>query len=146
MVSLGGGGGGGTSQGRGTTIQQTTPTSPESQELIKMQLAAAKQAAADDAAYRGSPDYALDQQMSRASKQNILDRVTGKAPVISPEAQAQIDAAYGHTQASGLRDINRTMQEDANARGLSATDSPVANAKGLALGEFESGLGSAKAQ
>jgi hypothetical protein len=57
----------------------------------------------------------------------------------------QIDRAFGAADMLGQRDINTSATNDANARGLSVTDSPVANAKGIALADFKARLESSKA-
>lgn len=77
--------------------------------------------------------------------QQLRDRAMG-GNVISPQAQAQIDRAYGAAQQLGIRDIEQQSMQDAQRRGLSVTDSPVANAKALGLADFASRLQAAKAQ
>lgn len=109
------------------------------------QLRRSQQDDADYAAYKKSPQYALDQENARLSSQNINDRLTGKAPVLSAAQQKMLDESYNATNVEGLRDINTTFANDAAARGLSPTDSPVANAKALSIGEFARGMSSTKA-
>ena len=134
--------------GQSSQTQQKTsiaPQDPTAQSLEALNLKAAQQADADQTAYRASPQYALDQQISQQAKQNVADRLSGNAPVLTDAQQKQLDTAYNATNVEGLRDINTTFANDAASRGLSVTDSPVGNAKGLAVGEFARGMASNKA-
>lgn len=108
-------------------------------------LDAIRRSQADEAAYRASPQYKLDLENARLSSQNINDRLTGKAPVLSAAQQKMLDESYNATNVEGLRDINTMFANDAAARGLNVTDSPVANAKALSAGEFARGMASTKA-
>lgn len=138
----------------GTTqvVIPPTPTSAAAEELTQLnlqiarqQIAAQQRALADSEAFAASPLGQRQRQLEETVTNNLLARMNGTAPVLSPEAQGRIDTAFNARRTEGLRDINRTFEEDAAARGLNVTDSPIANAKGLALADFLRGLESAKA-
>lgn len=144
------------SQQQGTTTTTINmPATPETAgaaelnqlniQLAKSQIAAQQKALADAQAFSSSPLGQDQAALEAAVTKNLLARINGTAPVLSPEAQARIDTAFNASRVSGEKDINRSFLEDANARGLSITDTAIANAKGSALADFLRGLESAKA-
>lgn len=146
-----------TAQGQqGVTTQQTTALPAGLSEQSLQELATAygvsqvqmadmlsrATAGVGVAPSQGQQDIA--NQINNQGLTSLRDRAAG-GNVISPEAQAQIDRAFGAADALGQRDINMNATNDANARGLAVTDSPVANAKAIALADFKARLESQKA-
>ncbi len=137
--------GGSESGGSGKSITYggaTTPGANQAQDIgIRNQLQAEQQFNA----YDQGPQSQLDQLIGLMSKGGLA-QFLGGGMIATPQQQQQIDQAYNAQRVEGLRDIDTQFNNDALARGLSTTDSPIANAKALALGEFSRGLASNKAQ
>lgn len=138
--------------GGGTTIVQMPAASADEQEIRRLNLEIAKRqisafdkAAAEQEADAGSPLRGKQQELELLATEQLLRRLRGESPVLTPEAQQRIATVYDARREEGMRDINRTFLEDAMARGMNVTDSPIANAKGLALGDFSRGLQAARA-
>lgn len=82
-------------------------------------------ATAQQTAFETSPVGQQQKQLEALATQNLLDRLTGKAPVLAPEAQQRIDTAFGATQAQGESDLLRFAEQLAGQRGLRLSDSPI---------------------
>lgn len=119
-------------KGGGTqTIALPAPT-PEETELKKLNLELAKKqiaqmdlATAQQTAFEASPIGQQQKQVEALATQNLLDRLTGKAPVLSPEAQARVNTAFGATQSQGEEDLMRFAEQLAGQRGMRLSDSPI---------------------
>lgn len=137
-------------QGGTQTIQMPAPSAAEQQlinnnlTLSQLQVQAMQRAEAQIAA-ENTPAYAQQQEIAQRANQAILDRLSGKAPVVSPEEQARIDQAYQYTGQQGMQDLSRYAQEQAAQRGMTTADSPIGAEALRQLQQFQTGLQSAKA-
>jgi hypothetical protein len=103
------------------------PASPEETELRNLQLQEFKRQLAERQQFEASPTFALQKQVEEKALQNIMARLTGQAPVLAPEEQQRLDEIFGATQRQGEEDLARFAQEQAGARGLRRSDSPIFN-------------------
>lgn len=125
-----------TSRGRGTTIIQSAVPgrSPEEIRLMDLQsqlaeinLRAAQGAEKEQADRAASPLAKQQQELEAKATANLLARVTGQAPVLSPEEQGYLDTIYGTAQGQGERDIRRFAESLAASRGFTLADAPIGN-------------------
>lgn len=119
-------------KGGGTQTIQLPAASPEEQELKKLNLELAKKqiaqmdlATSQQAAFETSPLGQQQKRIEALATQNLEDRLTGKAPVLSPEAQARVNTAFGAAQSQGESDLMRFAEQLAGQRGLRPSDSPI---------------------
>lgn len=124
----------GSSKGQSSGTQATSipAPSPEETELKKLNLELAKKqiaqmdlATAKQTEFETSPIGQQQKQVEALATQNLLDRLTGKAPVLSPEAQARVNTAFGTTQSQGEEDLMRFAEQLAGQRGMRLSDSPI---------------------
>lgn len=78
--------------------------------------------------------------MTARANQNLLDRLTGKAPFVSPEEQTALDELFGTMKARGTQDIQRFAGDLAASRGLMTSDSPIGNEALRTQRDFLEGL------
>src|SRR5262245_55189801 len=76
-------------------------------QLAKSQLDEMNTAKTKQAAYEASPLYQTQQAIEQKASENLLARLTGQAPVLSPEEQARLDQIYDVSQRRGSEDIMR---------------------------------------
>lgn len=138
---------------KGTTQIVLPPASASEEELrrlnveaVKKQLAAIDQADADQRARESSPLGQMQKQLEEKATQNLLARVTGQAPVLSPEEQARLDEIFGVTQRRGQESISQFARDLASSRGLSVSDSPIGGEALKQQRELVEGLGAQKSQ
>jgi len=115
-------------------------------QIAQRTLAGMDKAAADEEAFKASPLYGMQTELETKATQNLLDRITGKAPVLSPEEQSRLDQIYSQSEKTGMDSISRYAQEQASARGMSTADSPIGNETLRQIQEFQSSLGANKSQ
>ena len=128
------GGGSSSSSGKSTQTVLLPPSVPGQDELTALNVQLAKeqlaqlQAASSEAnALKGTPGYAAQQQLQELAVKNLIARLTGQAPVLSPEEQARLDEIYGTAQSQGSADLRRSAEDAAAMRGMSISDSPIGN-------------------
>lgn len=119
-------------KGGGTqTIQMPAPSADELElrklnlDLAKKQSALFDKQTADQEAFAASPEGQMEQKIQKAANENIYARLTGTSPVLSPEAQARVNTAYGATQSQGESDLMRFAEQLAGQRGMRLSDSPI---------------------
>lgn len=144
--------GGGSSRSSGTQTVAFPAPGPQEAALRDLNLQLARIQAGEylrglqrQQEFEASPTYGMQQDIEKRATQNILARLSGTAPVLSPEEQKRLDEIYGNTQRRGEQDLNRYSQEIAGARGLSVSDSPIGNEALRQQQEFTSNLGAQKA-
>lgn len=148
MSSLFGGG----KQKTTTTIQLPGPSAAEQElsqlnlQLAKRQIASLESAEAGEAAFAASPLGLAQRRLEEKATENLLARLEGRAPVLSPEAQARIGTVFGEAERRGQADLLRFGEEIAGARGLSISDSPIGNELLRQRADLSRGLGAARAQ
>lgn len=96
-------------------------------EFAKRQLAQMDTAIAEADAARTDPTEIKRQELAQRATEALLNRVTGKAPVLSPEEEARLNTVYGATQKTGEEDLMRFATELAAMRGMAPADSPIGN-------------------
>lgn len=116
----------------GTQTIALPPASPEETELRQLnlqlgkeQLASLQRTQAEQTAYATSPLGMMQKQLEEKATANLLARITGQAPVLSPEEQARLDTIYGTAQSRGEADLMRFGQDIAAQRGMTVADSPI---------------------
>jgi hypothetical protein len=114
-------------------------------EIARLSADEYKKAAADRAAYDASPLSATHKAIEEKAAANLLARLTGQAPVLSPEEQARVDTVFGTTQARGEEDLMRFARDLADARGMSTADSPIHDVSLQERRKFGEGMASSKA-
>ena len=149
------GGSSSTKKDRGTTQQTVSLPGPttEQTELNKLQLELAKlqkqeieSAASDRAAFDASPLAATQRQIEEKASANILARLNGTAPVLSPEQTAYLDTIFGTALKRGEADLQRFGEQQAASRGMNITDSPIGGDLLRQRREFGEGLESSRAK
>lgn len=114
-----------------TQIKEASPEEKALQaqnlQIAQMQAEQMRQAAAEQAAFNASPLKATQDQLNQTLANNLLARVNGTQPILSPEQQAQLDQIYNATRQQGSEDLQSSAQQAANQRGLALSDSPVGN-------------------
>ena len=154
-MSINFGGSSATKRERGTTSQQVTLPGPtaEQQELNKLQLELAQLqkgeiegAAKDRAAFEASPLAETQRQIEEKASANVLARLTGQAPVLSPEQEAYLQTIFGTALKRGEADLMRFGENAAASRGMNVTDSPIGGDLLRQRREFGEGLESSRAK
>jgi len=149
------GGSSSTRRDRGTTQQQITlPAATETQkELEKLQLELAQLqkseiqgAAKEREDFAKSPLAQTQREIEELASTNILNRLKGTAPVLTPDQQAYLDQIYGTALKRGEADLMRFGQQMAAGRGMNVTDSPIGSELIRQRGEFGEGLETARAK
>ena len=142
------------SSGTGTSTTNIQLPEPDPQEarlreinlrLAQIQAGEYLRSLEEDEAFRQSPLFATQRAIEEKASANILARLTGEAPVLSPEEQARLDEIYGNTQREGEESLRRYAEEIAGARGLAVSDSPIGNEALRQHQEFIQNLGAQKA-
>lgn len=113
-------------------------------QMAKEQLAQLQSASAETNAFKASPQYAQQQQLQSLAMKNLIARLTGQAPVLSPEEQAHLDQIYGNSQRQGSENLKRVASDTAAMRGMTIADSPIGNEYLKQQSNLESNLGAAK--
>lgn len=149
------GGSSSTRRDRGTTQQQITlpgPT-PEQTELNRLQLELAQlqkgeivDAARERDEFGRSPLWKTQRQIEEKASANILARLQGTAPVLSPEQEAYLNTIYGTALKRGEADLMQFGENAAASRGMSVTDSPIGGDLLRQRREFGEGLESSRAK
>ena len=102
--------------------------------MVEAETTAGRKAGESDAEYRARQEGTAERQIALAEKslklqelstQRIEDVLSGKAPVLSAEQEAQIEKYYGAAKEQGQRDIRQFAEEMAASRGLRLTDTPI---------------------
>lgn len=139
-------------KGGGTQTIALPEPSPQEKKLrdlnlkiAQMQLAQFEAATKQSAEEAASPLTAKKQQLESAAIDNLLARINGTAPVISPEAQQRLDTIYGNTLGQGEQDILRFGRDMAASRGMALTDSPIGGEVTQRQADLVQRLGAAKA-
>jgi len=148
-------GGSSTRRERGTTQQNIalpglTPVQEELQrlqlDLAKLQKGEIEGAAKERADFAASPLSQTQQKIEELASQNILNRLQGTAPVLSPEQEAYLDTIYRTSLKRGEADLMQFGQQAAASRGMSITDSPIGGELLKQRREFGEGLESSRAK
>lgn len=113
-------------------------------ELAKIQAGEFLAGLREQEEFRNSPLFATQRAIEQKASENILARLEGRAPILSPEEQGNLDTIYGNTQRQGEQNLSRFAQEIAAARGLAVSDSPIGNEALRQQQEFTSNLGAQK--
>jgi hypothetical protein len=146
--------GGGSSRGRESGVTQVIvpEPSPEEKELRRLnldlarrQIAQLEKIEAEEAARAGSPLGQMQTELETVATRKLLDRLTGRAPVLSPEEQARLDTIFGTAQRRGEESLTKYAREIASTRGLRVSDSPIGNEALRQQRELTEGLGAARA-
>ena len=119
-------------KGGGTTSLVVPGPDATEQELRKLNLEVAQEnlsslrkAREESDAYASSPEAALAREIETKGLQNIQSRLTGQAPVLSPEEQARLDTIYGRASSEGDLQLQRFGRDLASSRGMTTADSPI---------------------
>lgn len=96
-------------------------------EANRMSLEQMKRADQERIAYESSPLKAIQDANQLKANQLLQAKLTGTAPILSPEEEANLNTIYGTAQARGEEDLMRYAQEIAGARGMRTSDSPIGN-------------------
>jgi len=142
--------GGGTTKST-TVLQIPPPSAAETQqqqavaELSSLQLDEFKRAQAEREAQAASPLAASQGRLEQLATDQLLARLEGRAPVLTPEAQQRIGTAYDLAQRRGGEAIKKSATEAAQMRGMTIADSPMAAEYLRQQRELTEGLGAARA-
>ena len=154
-MSISFGGSSSTRRERGTALQTVSlpPPSATQEELGRLQLEIARlqegelrSAGQERAAYAASPQAALQGQVELKALQNLQARLTGQAPVLSPEEERYLNTIYSTASRRGEADLTRFGEGMAAARGMNVTDSPIGGELLRQRRELGEGLESARAE
>lgn len=96
-------------------------------EANRMSLDQMRRAEQERLAYEASPLKAIQDANQLKANQLLQAKLTGTAPILSPEEEANLNTIYGTAQARGEEDLLRYAQEIAGARGMTTADSPIGN-------------------
>ena len=123
-----------------------TEVFPAQKELLKAQTdAALQQVQLFKSAIPLLEPTDTQKEIQRLSDEKALAVLQGKAPQLSPEQQANVDQIYASAEAEGQRGLRRFSEELASSRGLSLTDTPVADVAVREARNLSQGLAGAKA-
>lgn len=86
----------------------------------------------------------MQAQLEEAATKNLLARVTGQAPILTPEQQASLDQMFNLTSRRATEDLQKFGQEQADMRGMSTADSPIGNEMLRQQRELQEGLAATK--
>jgi len=114
-------------------------------ELSSLQLDEFKRAQAEREAQAASPLTAAQGRLEQLATDQLLARLEGRAPVLTPEAQQRIGTAYDLAQRRGGEAIKKSATEAAQMRGMTIADSPMAAEYLRQQRELTEGLGAARA-
>lgn len=92
----------------------------------------------------GTPT-ADEQTIRDLSNKKAIALLTGQAPQISPEQQANLDRIYGTASEHGTAELTRFAQDLATSRGMRPGDSPISDEALRQERMLQENLGSAKA-
>jgi len=129
-----------------TVIQVPPPTAAETEAqgiglaLSRAQLAEFKRAQAEREAFGASPEAAAQRRLETLATENLIARLEGRSPVLSPQAEQRVGTAFGAAKTRGLEDLTRLANETAALRGLTRADSPIAAPFLQESGRFVQGL------
>lgn len=142
----------GKSKGAGTTQVTLPPASAAEEDLRKknleladLQLSEFKKSIADREAAEKDPVQIQQRAIEAKATQNLLDRLTGKSPVLNPEEQARLDTIYGTAEKRGDESIRQYADELAGMRGMAVSDSPIGHESLRQRRQFQEGLASQRA-
>ena len=140
---------------RGTTQQNVTlpAATPAQKELEQIQLELARLqkgeiegAAKERAAFDASPQAGMEREIQTLASQNVLNRLKGTAPILSPEQEGYLQTIYGTALSRGEADLTRFAQQQASSRGMNVTDSPIGSDLLRQRRELGEGLESSRAK
>lgn len=86
-----------------------------------------------------------DKDMDALIQQRMFEELQKKPGEVSPAQQKALDELYGAEQSKMDEELKRFAVESAGARGISATDTPLARELFLAKGRGQTELGAARA-
>ena len=119
-------------KGGGTqTLALPAPSAAETElqklnlEFAKRQMAEQDRLLAERQTFEASPLFTLQKQIEEKATQNILNRLTGAAPILSPEEQARLDTIFRTATQRGESDLLKFGGEIAAQRGMTIADSPI---------------------
>lgn len=154
-MSVNFGGGSATKRERGSSSQRIelpAPTAEQTEltrlqmELAQLQKGEIEGASKDRAAFEASPLAAQQREIEEKATANLLARINGTAPVLSPEQSQYLDTIYGTALQRGEADLMRFGQQAAASRGMAVTDSPIGGDLLRQRREFGEGLESSRAK
>lgn len=114
-------------------------------ELAEIQAAQLRQAAAEADAEKTDPLRLKQRALEEKLTQNLFARVSGTAPVLSPEEQQYLDTIYGTALQRGESDLTRFASNLAASRGMNLTDAPIGSDFLRQRRELGEGLGAQRA-
>lgn len=85
-------------------------------------------------------------EIRELSETQAIARLKGEAPALLPGQEKLIEETFGAERTKGQREISRFLEEQASARNLRVTDSPIAAEGARAARELEEGLAGATAR
>lgn len=145
--------GGGDQRQQQTETRQIAAASPQEQQLQAINLWMAQQQAQqmqaameEQNAYAKSPQAMQNAKLQEMATQNLLNRLAGNAPVLTPDQEKMLNEAYASTNRQGMEDLARFAQEQAAQRGMTTADSPVGNEALRQARLFQADLASKKSQ
>ena len=142
--------GGGSSRHRQqATIPPPTPEEDEARaiqlQLARRQLAAWDRAQAEDEAWAKSPQGINEKKLQALATQQLLDRLEGRRPVLSAEAEQRIGTQFDLAKRRGTESLQQATAGLAGMRGLRPTDTPIGGDYLKQQGEFLQGLEASRA-
>lgn len=139
-------------RGGGTQTIQLPAPGPGQQELERLsielaqeQLKSLRGIVAEQQAFATSPEAEKQRRVLELATEQILARLEGRAPVLSPAAEQRIGTAFPTAERRGQESIRRFGEEAAGARGMRLTDSPIGAEALRQSRELTEGLGAARA-
>lgn len=138
--------GGGKSKGSTTTTVALPGKSKNEERMEELTLQQMERAAKEQADFDASPLSAMQKQIEAKATENILARLEGRSPVLSPEESARLEKIFGTARSRGTEELTRFGRDTAAARGMTIGDAPVNDAVLQEKRKLEEGLGASQAQ
>lgn len=113
--------------------------------LVERQLNELTRLEQEQRAFESSPLAQDQRRIEEVATRNVLARLTGEAPVLTPEESKRLDTIYGAAEREGTEAIKRFASESAAMRGLRLTDSPIGREATEQVRRFQENLQATKA-